>query len=162
MPHPLEQESWSAAVKSLPLAKRTYVLTVVGLIVTVAAFLIPIVMNRGSDREVRATDNERTNAVSSVQKPSPAPSPMDSQNNSAVDSKETSKTHQPEKRDPAYGAAAHVAKARALYHQRNYQQALVECGKALRVDPQNKEAQLLKARIERTVQILAENDKSAP
>jgi hypothetical protein len=51
-------------------------------------------------------------------------------------------------------ASAFVTRARSLYAQTRYQEAINECDKALRVDPGNRQAAALKGQITRTMQIL--------
>lgn len=152
-------QSWSAAVKSYLLTKWTLLLTIVGLVVALAGILTPIEKRKTADTPSR--ELEKPVVATEIRQASPAPSPIVSQDRSGVESKETPRTTQPTDSSAFRNlAASHVQEGQNLYHQRKYQQALAECNEALRVDPRNKAAQTLKARIERTVQILAENDKS--
>ena len=158
-PHPLEEQSWSAAIKSQLLTKWTLLLTIAGLLLTAAGIVIPIALQReaanGTPRE-----KEQAISVSELSQTKATPESIVSQDSSAADSKQTSRIDQPNENNGSRNLAmAHVMKARDLYRQRHYPQALVKCDEALRLDPHNREAQNLKARIERTVQILAENDK---
>jgi hypothetical protein len=159
VPDPLEVESWTASVKSHLLTKWTLLVTFVGVVLALAGILTPIAIEMRKTPD--ATSREKGKTIATVvPEVSPAPSPIVSPNSSVVESKETPQTTQPTDRSAFRNlATTRVQKAQNLYHQRKYQQALAECNEALRVDPRNKAARTLKARIERTVQILAENDK---
>jgi predicted acylesterase/phospholipase RssA len=50
--------------------------------------------------------------------------------------------------------AQHIRRARGLYAQGEYKPALVECNKALRLSPNNREAQVLKNQIQNTINII--------
>ena len=55
---------------------------------------------------------------------------------------------------PLTKVSQHIRRARSLYEQRNYQAAISECDEALRIDPKNNEATVLRSQIVNTVKIL--------
>ena len=158
IPHPLEEQSWSASIKSHRLTKWGLIFAVVGVFVTVAGIVIPFTIDRTSSE---TTAHEKEQNASVVSEATPAASPLLSSNSPTPHSKETAQPAQTKENNVSRNlAAAHIRKARTLYHQRRYQNAVAECNQALQIDPSNREAQTLKVRIERTAQILADNDKS--
>ena len=87
-------------------------------------------------------------------RPSPVPTVSVSPSPSPVPSKAPPNRNGNLNSSSKASVSGHVARARGLYEKGAYEAALVECDKALALDPSNTEAALLKTKVMKTREIL--------
>jgi tetratricopeptide (TPR) repeat protein len=97
--------------------------------------------------------NDNTENTSEVLSPSPTPNPSPSTTPIAS----PSRVQEPPNKEAVKQAPLYLSRARALYSQAKYKEALDFCNRALGLEPKNKEALKLRSDIERTIAILKNN-----
>lgn len=118
--------------------------SVIGLILTMLSVFGYLSQKQNPGNQV--ADTAPTSSVSALTSPSPTP------NASPSETPLVSATLPAQR--PAHQVASYISHAEALYNAGKYQEAISWCDKALRIDPQNQRASILKSRIERTTTIL--------
>jgi predicted acylesterase/phospholipase RssA len=114
-----------------------YSLVAVAIIATWAVWLRPRNNRQNNYADVNATSTPAVNASPENSPPGSLPSPANQLDLS-----------------PNEVVARHIERARSLYNDAEYPAALSECDKALRLDPDNREAFDLKNKIQKTINIL--------
>jgi tetratricopeptide (TPR) repeat protein len=108
--------------------------------------------SRIRDLEDKIRDMEADSRKSKVE-PKQSGSSLDSSQR-PISTPNSSSATSTSNRANAARASAFISKARSLYAKKEYQAAINECDKALRIDPKNETARQLRAEIQNTMKIL--------